>query len=404
LRTGPRSGRRAHPVSCGPIGVIGTKCPEPKATEVERDPHRGTHDREVQLRPDDERSDDGGEKRQALQRGPRIPMAEARDDGEPGGSAGAERPIPGKSLRAIDDLALERLDAKLGAAMRTEGGLGRHRAATARARLHAASVLALPTVAAPERSSVPVTIRILNGVAHVTLDRPPLNVLDIDTLRELNRVLRECAASTIRVLVLSSALPRAFSAGVDVADHVASRVDVMLAEVRENARLLLNLKPLTVAAIHGSTLGGGAEIALLCDIVIAANDTVLGFPEIKLAAFPPVAAACLPERCAWPLAMGLLLGETIDARAAQHAGLVSQVVEKARLAQTADRVATELAAHSAVALRALTSATRGQRAPALMQRLDAAIATYKAAIAPSRDADEGIRAFRDKRAPAWSHH
>ena len=117
-----------------------------------------------------------------------------------------------------------------------------------------------------------------------------------------------------------------------------------------------------------------------------------------------VAAACLPERCAWPLAMGLLLGETIDARAAQHAGLVSQVVEKARLAQTADRVATELAAHSAVALRALTSATRGQRAPALMQRLDAAIATYKAAVAPSRDADEGIRAFRDKRAPAWSHH
>ncbi len=331
-------------------------------------------------------------------------MAEARDDGEPGGAAGAERPIPGKALRAIDDLALERLDAKLGAAMWTEGGLGRHRAPTARARLHAVSVLALPTVAASERSSVPVTIRLLNGVAHVTLDRPPLNVLDIDTLRELNRALRECDASSIRVLVLSSALPRAFSAGVDVADHVASRVDVMLTEVRENARLLLNLKPLTVAAIHGSTLGGGAEIALLCDIVIAADDTVLGFPEIKLAAFPPVAAAWLPERCAWPLAMRLLLGETIDARAAEHAGLVSQVVEKARLAQTADGVATELAAHSAVALRGLTRATRGQRAPAVLQRLDAAIATYKAAVAPSRDADEGIRAFLDKRAPAWSHH
>ena len=68
------------------------------------------------------------------------------------------------------------------------------------------------------------------------------------------------------------------------------------------------------------------------------------------------------------------------------------------------RIATELAGHSAVAVRALTSATRGQRAPAVLQRLDAAIATYKAAVAPSRDADEGIRAFQEKRAPAWSHH
>src|SRR5207237_8028118 len=115
-------------------------------------------------------------------------------------------------------------------------------------------------------------------------------------------------------------------------------------------------------------------------IVIAADDTVLGFPEIKLAAFPPVAAAWLPERCVWPLAMRLLLGETIDARAAEHAGLVSQVVEKARLAQTADRVATELAAHSPVALRGLTSATRGTRAPEVLQRLVADIAAYTAAV------------------------
>ena len=259
-------------------------------------------------------------------------------------------------------------------------------------------------MAASERSSVPVTIRILDGIAHVTLDRPPLNVLDIDTLRALNGALQQCDAPAIRVLVLRSALPRAFSAGVDVADHSASRLDAMLAEVRENARLLLNLKPLTIAAIQGSTLGGGAEIALLCDIVIAAEDTVLAFPEIKLAAFPPVAAACLPERCTWPRAMGLLLGESIDARAAQQAGLVQQVVGKDRLAEAADRLATELAGHSAVALRGLTSATRGQRAPALLSRLDAAIATYKATVAPSDDADEGIRAFQERRAPAWSHH
>ena len=169
-----------------------------------------------------------------------------------------------------------------------------------------------------------------------------MNVLDIEMLRRLNGALRQCDVPEIRVLVLSSALPRAFSAGVDIADHVASRSDAMLAEVRENARLLLNLRPITIAAIQGSTLGGGAEIALLCDIVIAADDTVLAFPEITLAAFPPVAAACLPERCTGPLAMGLLLGESMDARAAQQAGLVRQGVATASLAQTAEEMAKKL--------------------------------------------------------------
>ena len=223
-------------------------------------------------------------------------------------------------------------------------------------------------------------------------------------LRQLNDALRQCDRTSIRVVLLESALPRAFSAGVDVRDHVASRLDAMLTEVRENAQLLLTLRPVTLAAIHGSTLGGGAEIALLCDLVIAADDTMLGFPEIKLAAFPPVAAACLPEWGLGPRAMQLLLGESIDATAAQRAGLVSWVVPGNQLADTADRVARELAANSAVAMRALTAATRTQRAAAILQRLDAAIAIYRTIVAPSHDAEEGIRAFLEKRAPTWSHH
>lgn len=257
---------------------------------------------------------------------------------------------------------------------------------------------------APESPSVSVTVRVQDGVARISLDRPPLNVLDIDMLRQLNDALRQCDRTSIRVVLLTSALPRAFSAGVDVRDHVAGRLDAMLTEVRENARLLLNLGPVTLAAIHGSTLGGGAEIALLCDLVIAAEDTIFGFPEIKLAAFPPVAAACLPEQCGAPRAMSLLLGESIDTAAVQRAGLVSRVVPGEHLVETADQVASELAAYSAVALRALTAATRTQRAAGILQRLDAAIAIYRTNIAPSRDADEGIRAFLEKRPPVWSHH
>ncbi len=256
---------------------------------------------------------------------------------------------------------------------------------------------------APESPSVPVTVGVQDGVARITLDRPPLNVLDIDMLRRLNGALRQCDSPSIRVVLLASAVPRAFSAGVDIADHAPNRLDAMLTEVRENARLLLNLLPVTIAAVHGSTLGGGAEVALLCDLVIASDDTVLGFPEITLGAFPPVAAACLPELGRGFRTMRLLLGESLDANTAHDAGLVSQVVPQNRLVDSADRRARELAALSGVALRALTAATRRQRAPAILSRLDAAIAIYRSTIAPSQDAEEGIRAFKEKRAPVWSH-
>jgi cyclohexa-1,5-dienecarbonyl-CoA hydratase len=252
-------------------------------------------------------------------------------------------------------------------------------------------------------SSVSITIRVQDGIAHITLDRPPLNVLDVEMLRRVNDALRQCDTTSVRVVVLSSALPRAFSAGVEVRDHAASRLDAMLSEVRENARLLLSLRAVTIAAIHGSTLGGGAEIALLCDLVLAGDDTVLRFPEVKLGAFPPVAAACLPEMCGTPRAMRLLLGESMTASVAEGAGLVTRVVPAAQLSETVDRVATDLAGRSGVALRALTTAVRGQRAPATLQRLDLAIATYRATVGPSRDAAEGISAFLEKRAPAWSH-
>jgi len=258
-------------------------------------------------------------------------------------------------------------------------------------------------VPTPESPSVPVSVGVQDGVARISLDRPPLNVLDIDMLRQLNDALRQCDRTSVRVLLLASALPRAFSAGVDVADHAPGRLDAMLTEVRENARLMLNLGPITLAAIHGSTLGGGAEIALLCDLVVAAEDTIFGFPEIKLAAFPPVAAACLPERGLGPRTMRLLLGESIDASSAHDLGLVSQVVPGNRMVDATDRLVRELAAFSGLAVRALTAATRRQRAAAILQRLDAAIAIYRTTIAPSHDAEEGIRAFLEKRAPVWSH-
>lgn len=249
----------------------------------------------------------------------------------------------------------------------------------------------------------PIHLDLNDGVARLTLDRPPLNVLDIATLSRLNGALRECDSSSVRVVLIRSAIPRAFSAGVEIRDHRVERLDPMLREVRENVRVLLGMGPVTIAAINGSTLGGGAELALLCDLVIAADDVQLAFPEIGLAAFPPVAAAILPERCSWPQAMRLLLGDSVDAATAQQLGLVGRIVPANRLAKSADELAQRIAGYSGVALRALVRSTRGQRANEVLQRLDSAMAGYRALIGPSSDAQEGITAFVEKRTPVWTH-
>jgi len=251
--------------------------------------------------------------------------------------------------------------------------------------------------------SSPVTLDINDGIARVTIARPPLNILDVETVRYLNNRLRRADDRAVRVVVLASALPAAFSAGVDVRDHRVDRLDTMLSEVYENARLLLNLKPVTIAAIRGATLGGGAELALLSDIVIAADDLSFGFPEINLAAFPPIAASILPEQVGYHPAIRLLLGEMLDASAAQRLGLVTRVVPPAELDAAVSEIAAGLAVRSAIALRAATSALRTQRAPAVLQRLGASIAIYKASVGRSHDAEEGIAAFLEKRKPAWSH-
>lgn len=241
------------------------------------------------------------------------------------------------------------------------------------------------------------------GIVRITLERPPLNILDLPTLRSLNRVLEECDVESVRVLVLCSGVEKAFSAGADVRDHRGERVAEMLDEVRSNARRLLRYGPVTIAAIHGLTLGGGLELAMLCDLVLAADDAVIATPEIGLGAFAPIAAAWFPELCGWRHTMDLLMGGEMDAASARDAGLVTRVVPRDALDAEATRLAEELAGRSAVALRAIKTVMRSGRDDRVLARLDECIRIYHEQVAWSRDASEGIAAFLEKRAPTWSH-
>jgi len=241
------------------------------------------------------------------------------------------------------------------------------------------------------------------GIVRITLERPPLNILDLPTLRSLNRVLEECDVESVRVLVLRSGIEKGFSAGVDVRDHRTERVAEMLDEVRINARRLLRYGPVTIAAIHGLTLGGGLELAMLCDLVLCAEDAVIATPEIGLAAFAPIAAAWFPELCGWRKTMELLMGLQMDADSARQAGLVTRVVHGEALDGETTQLAEELAGRSAVALHAIKSVMRSGRDERVLARLDECIRIYHERVAFSRDASEGIAAFLEKRAPTWSH-
>jgi cyclohexa-1,5-dienecarbonyl-CoA hydratase len=243
-----------------------------------------------------------------------------------------------------------------------------------------------------------------DAIVRITLNRPPLNILDVATLEGLNRALDAANVPDVRVVVLRSSLERGFSAGVDIRDHVPDTLNAMLEAVRENAGLLLTLDPLTVAGVHGITLGGGAEVALLCDVVVAASSTTIGLPEIGLGAFPPVAAACFPELCGIRRTIDLILGTTMDATAAQQAGLISHVVAPDAVDATVDALARRLAGLSGVALRSAKRAWRAGRTETALDRLDAAMAIYVESVGRSADAAEGISAFLEKREPAWRHH
>src|ERR1700758_3728013 len=120
------------------------------------------------------------------------------------------------------------------------------------------------------------------SVARVELRNPPLNVIDVAMMEELARFLADMEArSDISVIVLSGA-GKAFSAGVDVAAHTPDKVEEMLTKYHAVIRALIATKKITIATVHGHCLGGGAEVAMICDIVFTADSAQWGFPEIKL--------------------------------------------------------------------------------------------------------------------------
>ena len=192
-----------------------------------------------------------------------------------------------------------------------------------------------------------VHVRRQNNILWLILDRPPLNILSIEMLDQLTAAMRDAMKNTPRLIVITGAGERAFCAGVDIKDHLDGREVELLRAVHANCAAFEELREQhipTVALVKGHVLGGGCELAALCDTVIAHEDATFGLPEINLAVFPPVAAVYFPALIGYNATMRLMLtGETINAREAMRLGLAHQVLSSQQFLSDAQELITVLA-------------------------------------------------------------
>ncbi len=244
------------------------------------------------------------------------------------------------------------------------------------------------------------TVERSGAVVRLTLDRPPLNVLNIPLMDAVHAALVALPPPPeVRFLVFAGAGAKGFSAGADVADHVPERVATMLQSFHRIFRLLWSADWISIAAVHGHCLGGGMELAVFCDFLLASPDARFGQPEVRLACFPPVAAVVLPSRIGLTRALDLLLtGRTIPAEVAHQWGLVSRLSTQRPLAAEVAALLEELSPLSPAAL----SITRRAALAGLdfEAALRAAESLYLDRLMTTDDAAEGIRSFLEKRGPA----
>ncbi len=240
--------------------------------------------------------------------------------------------------------------------------------------------------------------------ATVTLDRPPLNVLDLAMMADLDSALETVAGNTDLAAVVLRATGKAFSVGVDVADHTADKVGEMIHLFHGLFRKLASTDALTIAVVQGAALGGGCELATFCDIVLASDRAKFGQPEVQVGVFPPVAA------CAFPLQIGIrkavelnALGGTIKADEAHRIGLVNQVFPADEFDAAVETYLAQIGKLSRPVVRLAKRATTMVAREQMLAHLDRAEKLYLDELMKLSDAHEGIAAFMEKRTPAWKH-
>jgi cyclohexa-1,5-dienecarbonyl-CoA hydratase len=247
-----------------------------------------------------------------------------------------------------------------------------------------------------------ITLAIEPPVARITLNNSPVNVIDMPMMEELTSVLADIESDAQIYAIVLRGDGDNFSAGVDVAAHTPDKVNSMVEKFHGVVRSLIASKKVTIAAVHGNCLGGGAELAMMCDIVITSDDATWGFPEIRLGCFPPVAATALGALIGQKRASDLILtGATTLGTEAAEIGLATRAVAADNMDAAIKEAIEHLQKLSPVALAIAKKAIYSWDSIHFDKGLARSEKIYLEELMKTEDAREGIKAFLEKRNPMW---
>lgn len=239
-------------------------------------------------------------------------------------------------------------------------------------------------------------------IARITLNQPPLNILDIPMMKELNEALQAAGKETGLKLLVLDANGKFFSAGVSVQDHTEDKVGEMTKVFHAMFHSLQDLDPPSLSLVKGSALGGGCELAIFCDLVLISDRAELGQPEIKVGVFPPVAAAVTP----WLMGLKnsyefLLSGDNLSAAQARECGLVNRVIPTEQWDEAVEKFIGRITRQSSEVLRLTKKAARISLDLHFRETISRLEDLYLRDLMSTEDAREGIKAFLEKRKPVW---
>ena len=241
--------------------------------------------------------------------------------------------------------------------------------------------------------------------ASITLERPPLNVLNLPMLRELQAALDSMHRDeAVDILVIRGSGERAFSSGVDVKDHTRAKVPEMLEVVHGAIRSLLSLPQITIALVRGACLGGGCELASSCDFILASDNSFFATPEIQVGCYPPVALARFPLQIGYRRSAEMILtGRSFSAQEAAAMGLINRAVPENELEKALEDLLEELKGKSRAVRRIALKGLRERALKDFSADLARSEELYLKELLATEDVEEGVQAFLEKRKPRWNH-
>jgi cyclohexa-1,5-dienecarbonyl-CoA hydratase len=249
-----------------------------------------------------------------------------------------------------------------------------------------------------------VQLHVSSGVARMTLNRPEHNLLNEDMLREIaDGIFYVADRNEIKLIVIDSAF-KVFSGGIDIGEYTSERVFQMIDAFHAVFIGIMETSKPVMCVVNGPAIGGGAELAVFGDLVIATPKARFAQPEITIGVFPPLASTILPFLVGPKVALELvLLGEPVTAERALELGLVNRLVPEAKLEATVNGIIARIIGHSGPVLTMAKKAILGGMGLSLRDGLKNSMSIFLNELYRLEDAQEGLRALVEQRPPNWKN-